>query len=214
MRTAGTAEEMRDRILDAAERLLARFGYRKMTLDDLAREAGIGRRTLYLYFPGKEEITLCSIDRVVARIHEQLRAIASGPGPAEERLRRMLVTRVLARFDQVHDYHQSLDDMFAVLRPAYLTRRERYFDAEAHIFAEVLQEGQCLGAFAPLDPVQTAHTLLWATNSLLPYSLSVQELGAREDVEARADRIARLLLDGVKSAYPPARPRASRPCPP
>ncbi|HZT44465.1 MAG TPA: TetR/AcrR family transcriptional regulator [Chthonomonadaceae bacterium] len=198
MRTVGTAEEMRDRLLDAAERLLARFGYRKMTMDDLAREAGVGRRTIYLYFPGKEEVTLSSIDRVVDRIQEQLRVIASEPGPPEDRLRRMLVARVLARFDQVHDYHQSLDDMFAVLRPAYMARRERYFDAEAHIFAEVLQEGRCLGVFAPPDPIQTAHTLLWATNALLPYSLSVQELGAREDVEARTDRIARLLLDGVR----------------
>ena len=198
MRTVCTAEEMRDRILDAAERLLARFGYRKMTMDDLAREAGVGRRTIYLYFPGKEEVTLSSIDRVVDRIQEQLRTIASEPAPADDRMRRMLVTRVLARFDQVHDYHQSLDDLFAALRPAYMARRERYFDAEAHIFAEVLQEGQCLGVFAPLDPIQTAHSLLLATNALLPYSLSVQELGARADVETKADRLARLLLDGVR----------------
>ena len=38
----------RDRILDAAERLLARFGYKKTTMEDIAREAGLGKRTLYL----------------------------------------------------------------------------------------------------------------------------------------------------------------------
>jgi AcrR family transcriptional regulator len=52
-----------DAILDAAERLLARYGYRKMTMDDLAREAGIGKGTKYLHFPSKQEVVLCSIDQ-------------------------------------------------------------------------------------------------------------------------------------------------------
>lgn len=40
----------RDRILDAAERLLGRFGYRKMTVEDIAVEARIGNGTVYLSF--------------------------------------------------------------------------------------------------------------------------------------------------------------------
>ncbi len=36
---------MRDKILDATERLLARYGYAKMTVEDIAREAGIGKGT-------------------------------------------------------------------------------------------------------------------------------------------------------------------------
>lgn len=189
--------EMRERILDAAERLLARFGYQKMTMEDLAREAGIGKRTIYLYFPSKEEVTLCSIDRVVDIIQAQLKAIACETESVENRLRRMLVARVMVRFDRVQNYYQSLDDLFAVLRPAYMARRERYFDAEARIFAEVLREGQRSGVFAIADPMQTAHTLLLATNALLPYSLSVRELGARADLEENACRIADLLLHGV-----------------
>ena len=55
---------MRDRILDSAERLMGRLGYQKMTMDDIAREAGIGRRTIYLHFPGKEETGLATIDRI------------------------------------------------------------------------------------------------------------------------------------------------------
>ena len=46
----------RDRILDAAERLLARFGYKKTTMEDIAREAGLGKRTLYLHFASKEAL--------------------------------------------------------------------------------------------------------------------------------------------------------------
>ena len=51
---------MRDRILDATERLLGRLGYQKTTMDDIAIEAAIGRRTIYLHFAGKEAVALAT----------------------------------------------------------------------------------------------------------------------------------------------------------
>src|SRR6185295_3136508 len=62
----GTAliKPTREAILDATDRLLGRLGYQKTTIDDLAREADVGRRTIYLNFQSKEEIFLSSIDRV------------------------------------------------------------------------------------------------------------------------------------------------------
>ena len=187
-----------DRILDATERLLARFGYDKTTVDDMAQEAGVSKRTIYLHFAGKEAVALASIDRVVGGVTDRLRAIAAGDGPPANRLREMLVARVLGRFDSVRSYFQSLEDMFRSLRPAYLARRQKYFDAEAEVLAGVLDEGRRAKAFALADPLATAHDLLGATNSLLPYSLSPAEFGRRSEVAARAGRVAGLLLDGLR----------------
>src|SRR6516165_9782731 len=103
--------DVRDALLDAMERSLARYGYKKTTMDDLAREAGIGKGTIYLHFPSKEEVALCSIDRVVDRVQEQLRAIAASGGSVAERLKEMLRGRVLCRFDSVKAYSESLDDL-------------------------------------------------------------------------------------------------------
>src|SRR5262245_40586884 len=192
------AEGTRDRILDAVERLLARWGYRKTTVGDLAREAGLGKRTIYLHFPSKGEVALSSIDRIVERLTGRLRAVAAGPGPPAERLRRMLLLRVLFRFDSVRDYRHSLDELFASLRPAYLARRQRYFAAEAEAFAPVLAEGHRAGEFDCPDARAAAQALLLATNALLPYGLTAGELGRREDVEENAGRVARLLLDGLR----------------
>ena len=191
---------LRDAVLDATETLLGSCGYQKMTMDEIAREAGVGRRTLYLHFSGKEEIALSSIDRVVERLLDVLRGIAAeARGPADERLRRMLITRVLFRFDSVHRYHQSLDSLFEALRPAYMARRSRYFAAEAAVFADVIADGQRQNVFgADGDPTGLAHTLLLATNALLPYGLSARELGERSEIEARITAIADLLLDGLR----------------
>src|SRR5262249_4713398 len=87
----------RDRILDAAERLLARFGYKKTTMEDIAREAGLGKRTLYLHFASKEAVALATIDRIVDRLTGQLRAVAAAVGPPGEPPRGKLLRRAPVR---------------------------------------------------------------------------------------------------------------------
>lgn len=199
MPQAVTKPDARESILDATDRLLARVGYDKMTVDDIAHEAGISKRTIYLRFRSKEEIGLSSIDRVVQRLLKRLEEIAGGAETSAVKLKEMLVTRVLFRFDSVRDYYHSLDDLFAVLRPAYLARRQIYFEQEARVFAAVLERGQVDGELTWRDPLSTAHILLLATNALLPSNLSKRELGARSSVEERATQIADLLLKGLLS---------------
>jgi len=189
--------EIREAILDATERLLARYGYRKMTVEDIAREVGVGKGSIYLHFQSKEEIVLSHVDRIVERVKERLWAIARSENTAAERIKLMLLTRVLIRFDSIQLYTQSLDDLLAALRPGLLARRAVYFDEEAQIFAQVLTEGResCELKFG--DALTTAYGMLHATNSLLPYSLSTTELGEREDVKEKATVVANLILQGL-----------------
>src|SRR5687767_15645114 len=127
MRDAVQSKTTRDAILDATDRLLSRFGYKKMTIDDLAHEVGIGKGSVYLHFESKEEIALSHIDRIIERLKRRLNEIAAGKGSCEKRLRAMLTERVLYRFDSVQHYTQSLNEMLAHLRPKLLDRRRRYF---------------------------------------------------------------------------------------
>ncbi len=48
--------ERQQQILDAAAAVIIRLGYDKATMSDIAEEAGASRRTVYLYFKGKEEL--------------------------------------------------------------------------------------------------------------------------------------------------------------
>lgn len=196
MRAVAAREDIEDLILDAAGRLLSLRGYKRMTMDDLAREVGIAKGTLYLHFSSKEELVLSHIDRLVARLKSELLDIARGAGTPAERVRRMLVLRVMFRFDGVRHYAESLNDLLSSIRPALQVRRERHFKEEARIFAEVLRQGWPDGLPAA-DTSATAYALLLATNSLLPYSLSPGELGRRSDVEKKVSRIADLLLCGL-----------------
>lgn len=188
----------RDAILLATDRLLARYGYKKMTIDDLANEVGIGKGSVYLHFSSKEEIALSHIDGIIEKLKSNLRAIAAKPLAVDIRLREMLLERVLYRFDSVQHYSQSLNELLAVLRPKLLERRKRYFREEARIFSEIIAEGQRSKLFAKSDPDDTAITFLSATNALLPYSLSAIELGDRVEVTDRTRKTTDVLIRGIR----------------
>ncbi len=49
-------DERQQQILDAAAAVIVRLGYDKATMTDIAEEAGTSRRTVYLYFKGKEQL--------------------------------------------------------------------------------------------------------------------------------------------------------------
>ena len=53
-----------DRVLDAAADLLVRWGYQRVTIDDVARHAGIGKGTVYLHFRTKEALFLTVLLRL------------------------------------------------------------------------------------------------------------------------------------------------------
>jgi AcrR family transcriptional regulator len=197
MRSVAVREDIRDLILDAADRLLARYGYQKMTIDDLAREVGVGKGTIYLHFSSKEEVALSRIDRVIDRLKHELQVLGHNDQDPLARLRSMLMLRVIYRFDSVQHYSESLNQVMAAIRPSLLERRKSYFEAEARIFAEVLKEGRRAGQFFFKDTMATARALLTATNSLLPYSLSPRELGERGALEQRTARIVDLLVAGL-----------------
>jgi len=196
MRDSVQTRTIRDAILDATDELLKKFGYRKMTIDDLAREVGIGKGTVYLHFPSKEEIALSHIDRIIERLKTRLWAIANSSITPDQKIKRMLVERVMFRFDSVQHYTTSLNEMLAQVRPRLLERRKRYFEEEANVFAKVLLQGKSDAVFQG-NPIDVARVLIVATNSLLPYSLSTSELGSREEIEDRTTQLADVLLKGI-----------------
>ena len=192
-------ESTRDAVLDAVDRLLGRYGYGKMSIADVAREAGIGKGTVYLFFPSKEELVLSAIDRIAERMLVEARTIADGPGPVITRLRRCLLVRVLSRFDGAQTHSPSLDQLLAALRPALLQRREGHFNREAKLLEELLVEGRRQGELSFTGARATADALVTATNALLPYSLSLRELGDRPVIETRAARVIDLLIAGLRA---------------
>ena len=198
MREAVARVDVREAILDAADRLLARFGYRKMTVDDLAADAGIGKGSVYLHFSSKEEVVVSHVDRIVDRLCARMEQIAARDEPAAARLKAMLVERVVFRLKAVQHYTEALNDVAAAIRPRLLERRAEHFAREARLLQRVLSEGRKNAEFGAAGLATTARAMIEATNALLPYSLSPQELGDLADVRRRVSVIADMLVRGLR----------------
>jgi AcrR family transcriptional regulator len=204
--------DVRERILDAADRLLARRGFRRMTVEGIASEAAIGKGSVYLHFRSKEDVALSCIDRMAAGVAARLEAIAGSRASAPDRLRAMLRARVLERFDYARRHAASLDESLAVMRHGLLERRAAHFADEAALLAGVIAEGA--RDLPVASPAAAARALITATNALLPYSLSVRELGRRADIARRTEEVVDVLLAGLaapRRAAAPSHPKPRRP---
>ena len=73
-------QERADRILDAAAELVLRWGYKKTTIDDIAKQAGVAKGTIYLHWKTREDLFMSLIIREDLKFGEDMkRRIASDP---------------------------------------------------------------------------------------------------------------------------------------
>jgi AcrR family transcriptional regulator len=94
-REASRREVRAQRILDAAAALILRWGYHKTTLDDIARQAGVAKGTMYLHWKTREELFGALMKRERVELAEEMRQRIT-EDPAGSTLRGILKHAALA----------------------------------------------------------------------------------------------------------------------
>ena len=159
----------REAIARAAERLFAERGLDAATMDDIARESGYSKATLYVYFRGKEELTAFLVQRSMELLRGCLAQAASQPVPIREKYDGICLA--LARYQARCPLYFSLalgEINVDPARPAPLeAERETYETGEQinHIVADFLREGMDAGVFRPDLPVLQTVFLFWGALS-------------------------------------------------
>jgi AcrR family transcriptional regulator len=151
-----------ERILEAAEDVLRRFGPGKATVVDVARALGVSHGSVYRHFPSKAALRDAVTDRWLARVSTPLAAIATADGPAPERLRRWL--------DQLIEFkrRKALDDpeLFATY---YAIAQDARHVAAAHVdtllaqLTQIIADGVARNEFTVADPAEAARAVFDAT---------------------------------------------------
>jgi AcrR family transcriptional regulator len=158
--------EVRDAILDTTAALGAEQGLRSVTMSQIAEETGIGRATLYKYFPDVEAILVAWHERQIAghlRYLAEIQDQAEGPG---ERLEAVLEAyAVLAHQSRGHDTElaallhrdervpQARQEVRRMVRNL-LTEAARTGDVRADVASDELA-GYCLYALAAASGLQS-----------------------------------------------------------
>jgi AcrR family transcriptional regulator len=76
-----------EQILETAARLFARHGYAGTDTQLLAETLGVGKGTIYRYFPSKEELFLAAVDRTMRKLRERIDGSIQGIDEPFERIR-------------------------------------------------------------------------------------------------------------------------------
>ena len=85
---AGQDPAKRAQILAGAGRVISRMGYDAASVSDIAREAGVSKGTIYVYFSGKEDLFEELMEETRERLFTELEAELDRPGDLADRLKR------------------------------------------------------------------------------------------------------------------------------
>lgn len=194
MARAATSD-IREKILEAAEERLWRYGFKKTTIDEIAADAGVGKGTVYLHFDSKEDIALAIIAQFKEQNIQESQAIAHESGKdVVQKLKEMLTSPILMAHRRCIASPAAQELVIAV-RPHIQARLRPYLEHEIAIIAEVLEEGNQRGIFDVPDTMQTARTLKSMTHGLLPPYPFVTELS---EMERAIEQIVDLAAQGLR----------------
>ena len=142
-------DAVREAALEAAELLLAEHGLRGVTMSLVAEKAGIGRATLYKYFPDIEALLTAWHTRQIGRHMQQLEKLAHGSGNAVERLGAVLEEYALIQHD-VGLVHDSAALVSQLHRGDHVGRAHNHLtDFIKELISEAAEAGQLRKDVAP-----------------------------------------------------------------
>jgi AcrR family transcriptional regulator len=169
----GHRRAVRDATLDTTAALVAVHGLRSVTMSQIAEETGIGRATLYKYFPDVEAILVAWHERHVTSHLEHLAALRDQAGDATERLKAVLEAYALIQ----HKRHAT--ELGALLhRDEHVSRAQQHLsDLIRDLLIEGAQAGDVRDDVAPEELASYCLYALAAASSL-PSEAGVHRLVA------------------------------------
>ncbi|GAA1263231.1 TetR/AcrR family transcriptional regulator [Kitasatospora nipponensis] len=204
-----------ERILDAAQRLLLTIGPQRMTMADLARQAGVSRATLYRRWGSVREVlgaltTRAWVALAVQAFPDGAPGTVAGAGPASPHGRERLVDGVvrLARGIRTHPLLRTIIELDPdFLTPYLLKRRGTNTNHQLDLLEAGLRAGIADGSVRAADPVLLARSVLltaWSFTLTGPVFADEPE-GTGPELE-RLDGELRLLLDRYLAPLTEGRP--------
>lgn len=179
--------EVHEAILDITAALVAERGLRAVTMSEIAEKAGIGRATLYKYFPDVEVILLAWHERHVTGHLAHLVALRDGARDPGARLEAVLEGYALIARERSHE-HQGTDLVALVHQGEHVARAEHQLSV---FLRDLLVDGAKIGVVR--DDV--------APDELVGYCLSA--LSAAGSLRSRAAvlRLVTVTLAGLRPAH-------------
>lgn len=183
-----------EKILEAAEAVLKRFGPSKTTVVDVAAALGVSHGLIYRHFPSKAALRDAVVQRWLARVSDALAPLCQSKGRSLELLYtwfQSLRSIKVTQFKEEPELFEAFRVLTAESRDvlvAYKTELERQVSS-------ILRQGVLAGEIECRDPAKTAHALMSAT--AIFYHPSQTMHWNKPDIEDDFNQLWQLMIQGL-----------------
>jgi len=187
-------EEVREKIVQAAKQVFAKWGFKKSSLAEIAKEARMGKSSIYYYFQNKEDLFRVVVLGGLNRLFEAIKEAVAKVGKPEDKLRIFVLTR-MKKTKEMAGLSEALTNEYLDQFGFIDKLRRKLFQKEVDFIAEILQEGIDKGLFDVEDVSLTAYALCVSLKGL-EYPWAVDRKMA--DMERDLDTLLRLFSRAIR----------------
>ena len=194
IRNIEDAPSTRERLLDAARESILSVGWKRTTLTDVARRAGVSRMTVYRAYPDMASLFGDLMTREWALVGAGVVAVEDADTDWPERIARRLVGMVKGlRTNEL--FHRIVDVDPELLLPYLLDRRGRSQQAVLDLLTARIDEAQRDGGVRAGDPERLARSLVLAAHGfVLSHQTMTDERVTEADLDAELAETVRRYL--------------------
>jgi AcrR family transcriptional regulator len=189
-------EQTRRLIAEIARRRFAEDGFERVTVADIAREADVSQKTVFNYFPTKEDLVYWRLESFEQELLDTIRERAVGESVLDAFGRFVRAPRgMLGDVDEDRREQLAALTRTIVESPALLAREQQIFEGYTRALAAVIDGDG-------IEPWVTANALMGVHRALVDFARQRILAGARhpalaDEVRSEADRALALLKRGL-----------------
>jgi AcrR family transcriptional regulator len=188
-------EEYRKKIIISAGQIFSRYGFRKTTMEEIARALKMGKSSIYYYFESKEDIFEAVVLNEANMLRNELtRTIKSVESPIEK-MRNYVFVRMKA-FEKLSNYYNAIFDKDLDHFEFIENIRAKYDREELAILRLILYHGARKKVF---NIINSEYTALAIQTTLKGLEVPLFWKKKEENIENRLEAILNVLFYGIVS---------------
>ncbi|WP_375757273.1 TetR/AcrR family transcriptional regulator [Corallococcus exercitus] len=152
------SQDPRTAIMSAAGEVFTRFGFKKASVEDIARRAGVGKGSIYLHFESKEALFEACVGAAHAEGLSELKAKVRRASTPEGQVRAYIQCKLEQQSRTPVGGRMELSTLFdlGVQAARFIPRM---MEANVEVLAGILEDGVAQGAFTVPEPRHVARGL-------------------------------------------------------
>ncbi len=185
-------------IINSAKKLMQQYGLKKTTMEDIAKEAGKGKSTLYYYFKDKEEIFNKVINQEIDEFFHAVSNAVRKEADAIGMLKTYVVTKVKTLREKVNLYTFVIDNDFqGRLNNDFSMLRNKYDNEEKKLISSIFTRGVKTNLFKQdvMNEIDVLSELL--VSCIRGVELDIITRKRHKALAEKADLLVEMLVSGI-----------------